>query len=47
MYDTIYRMVCQLYADLLREILLKAVDDPNSDWDDFLMSLADKLFGYN
>jgi len=34
-----------LYA-VMRPILLKAVNDPDQEWDDMLMRIADALFGY-
>jgi len=42
----IYKILCMIYADLLRPLVKKAVDDPNEDWDDMLMSILDKLFDY-
>ena len=35
------------YAQLIRPILLKAIDDPDKQWDDFVMARMDDLFDYN
>ncbi|MBU2249470.1 MAG: hypothetical protein KKD77_22170 [Gammaproteobacteria bacterium] len=42
----IWPIACQLYK-IFRPILIKAVDDPNAEWDDYIMSIADKVFGYS
>jgi len=42
----IYNMVCVLYKTVLRGLLKKAIDDPESEWDDFVLDLCDKLFSY-
>jgi len=34
------------YQFLLRPLVKKAVDDPDEDWDDTLMEILDRLFGY-
>jgi hypothetical protein len=43
----IWTLVKQVYAQLLRPILLKAVDDPDAVWDDYLMKAIDNLFEYD
>ena len=45
-YKIFYEMTCMAYNKFLRDLLLKAVDDPDSDWDDILLSMLDRLFGY-
>lgn len=42
----IYKLVCQAYATILRNLVLKAIDDPNSEVDDVVMEMLDKLFDY-
>jgi hypothetical protein len=42
----IYKILCMIYAQLLRPLIKKAVDDPNEQWDDMLMEIIDKLFDY-
>lgn len=46
MNDVVWKLVKQLYATLLRPILLKAVDDPDVQWDDWLMKFVDNIFEY-
>jgi hypothetical protein len=31
---------------MLRDLVKKAVDDPNEEWDDVLLSVLDRLFNY-
>lgn len=45
-YKMIYGVLCNAYANGLRSLVQKAIDDPASDWDDFAMGLLDKLFNY-
>jgi hypothetical protein len=35
-----------VYGKFLRPLVVKAVEDPNSDWDETLMKMLDGLFGY-
>ena len=42
----IYELIQRLYAGILRDIIVKAVDDPDSEWDEFGMNILDKLMGY-
>lgn len=42
----IFGILCSLYKQWIRTILLRAVDDPNADWDDWLMKFADRVFKY-
>ena len=44
-YQGIYALVCMAYR-IFRPILVAAIDDPEKEWDDFLMGLMDKLFNY-
>ena len=41
-----YRIVCMFYKAGLRDILLAAVDDPDKEWDELTMKIADTLMGY-
>ncbi|MBA7471391.1 hypothetical protein ES707_06697 [subsurface metagenome] len=34
------------YAQLLRPVLFKAIDNPDVEWDDFVMDRMDALFDY-
>ncbi|MCD6126074.1 MAG: hypothetical protein J7J19_03600 [Thaumarchaeota archaeon] len=46
MYAALYRLLCMAYAQILRELVQKAIEDPNSDWDDTVITILDKLFDY-
>lgn len=41
-----YKVACMVYKVVLRELLLKAVNDPDAWWDDKIMAMCDGLFGY-
>lgn len=45
-YKMIYGICCYAYATGLRGLVQKAIDDPESDYDDFAMGILDKLFNY-
>jgi len=45
-YEALYRLVCMAYAVIIRSLVKRAVDDPDSEWDDTLMKVLDKLFNY-
>ena len=34
------------YARVLRPLLLKAIDDPDEQWDDYVLAILDKIFEY-
>lgn len=34
------------YRIILRDLVVKAIDDPDSDIDDFVIGLLDRLFDY-
>lgn len=44
--DLWLKLVENLYKTVLRDILKKAVDDPNTEWDDTLILMCDRLFGW-
>lgn len=35
------------YATILRALVLKAIDDPDSEIDDIVMSILDRIFDYD
>ncbi len=35
-----------VYATILRELIVKAIDNPDSEVDEFVLMLLDRLFGY-
>ena len=34
------------YKLILRDLLKKAIDDPNEEWDEMVLSILDSVFGY-
>ena len=36
-----------VYATILRELVFKAIDNPDSEVDEFVLTLLDRLFGYD
>ena len=42
----LYAILCFAYKSVLRDLVKKAIDDPDSEIDDFVLSLLDKLFDY-
>jgi len=45
-YKMLYGVVCQVYKSGLRQLVLNAVDNPETDWDDVAISILDKIFDY-
>lgn len=45
-YVLIYTLLKQVYANLLRPLLVKAIDDPEEEWDEIVLKMVDGLFGY-
>ncbi len=46
MKSKIGRIVRWVYRYIMRPALIKAIDDPNTDVDDFVIEVLDKLFKY-
>lgn len=46
-YDKIGFIAKFLYKYIVRDIIQKAIDDPDTEWDDQLMIVLDKVFGYS
>ncbi len=42
----IWKLIKYAYGLILRPLVLKAIDDPESEVDDFVMRLLDNLFEY-
>lgn len=42
----IWKIIKMVYKVILRPLVLKAIDDPESDVDDFVMELLDRIFDY-
>ena len=45
-YQIIFALIGQAYGSILRPLLKKAIDDPNEEWDDLVLDICDRLFGY-
>lgn len=39
-------LIKQIYGQLLRPLLVKSIDDPESEWDDIVLRMVDNLFEY-
>jgi hypothetical protein len=46
MYNAIFKIMSMAYAMILRNLLIKAIDDPEEEWDDHVLLMCDTLFGY-
>jgi len=42
----IWEIASMVYARLLRDLIVKAINDPDSDWDDVLLRIVDSIFDY-
>lgn len=47
MSKLIWNLVKVAYATILRELVLNAIDNPDSEIDDIAMKILDRLFDYN
>ena len=45
-YKFLYQALCAAYSSALRQLVAKAIDDPDSEIDDIALSILDKLFNY-
>lgn len=45
-YKGLYEVLCLVYATMLRPLLVKAIDDPDEEWDDILLAAVDRFFNY-
>lgn len=45
-YAMLYKALCMVYSSALRKLVLKAIDDPDSEIDDIAMKVMDSLFDY-
>lgn len=45
--ESVYTVLCYVYKVILRDLVKKAIDNPDSEVDDFVLSLLDKLFNYS
>ena len=35
-----------IYKMVLRDLLMRAIDDPDQEWDDWVLGICDKIFDY-
>ena len=45
-YFAIFNILQLVYGQILRPLLKKAIDDPESEWDDLVLSMIDRLFDH-
>ena len=45
-YYALFNVAKMIYQTILRDLLIKAVSDPNQEWDDVVINLTDKIFDY-
>ena len=43
----IWTIVRLVYKSILRPLVFKAIDDPDSDIDDFVLGILDRIFEYD
>ena len=43
-YTIFKRVADMLYSSIFRDLLLKAIDDPDQEWDDDVMRFCDAFF---
>jgi len=44
--SAILAIVSMAYKLILRDLLVKAISDPNEEWDDIVLSICDSIFNY-
>jgi len=47
MSKLIWRLAKMAYATILRDLVLAKINDPDSDIDDIVMSVLDRIFDYD
>ena len=45
-YVMLYKAICMVYSSALRGLVIKAIDDPDSEIDDIALKVMDSLFNY-
>lgn len=45
-YAMLYKAICMVYASALRQLVVKAIDDPDSEIDDIALKIIDSLFNH-
>ena len=44
--NAVFVIIKMVYATILRDLVLKAIDNPDSQVDEFVMRMLDNLFEY-
>jgi len=47
MKESLWKIIKMVYSVILRPLVLKAIDDPDSQVDDFVIRLLDNLFEFD
>lgn len=42
----IWQIAGMIYSKILRDLLVKAVSDPDEEWDDVVLKIVDDIFNY-
>lgn len=42
----ILKVISYVYAEFLRQLVKDAINDPNKQWDDTVLEILDRIFGY-
>lgn len=45
--NKVFFIIKLVYRTILRELVLKAIDNPDSEVDEFVMAMLDRLFDYD
>lgn len=43
-YEALFKLATMAYKLILRDVLVKAIEDPDSDWDDTVLRIVDSIF---
>ncbi|GAJ06862.1 unnamed protein product [marine sediment metagenome] len=43
----IFALIQIAYRMILRDLLVSAIEDPNTEWDDIVLEICDKIFSYS
>ncbi|MCK5505486.1 MAG: hypothetical protein KAJ10_10005 [Thermodesulfovibrionia bacterium] len=43
----IFGLVQIAYRMILRDLLVSAIEDPDTEWDDIVLEICDKIFSYS
>lgn len=46
-YDKVGFIAKFLYKYIVRDIIKNTIDDPDTEWDDQLLKVLDRVFGYS